>query len=563
MEDPVEFISKPEFRKGGEWPGREFLQNMVRYLYVMILLTILSSRFLVSNTMHTIVSEQKKEIAQMKAIGATNFQVFKSYLITAVLMGGIGSVIGAVLGIFLSHFVLIYIGTPWGFVPGFGVHLPTVLLSIAVGIGVVIGSALPALIISSRQTVREGLESPGITTMFEKGYLERLLLRTTKLPRTVQMGLRNAVRKKGRSAVTVLQVAMSVGVFLGLFAFGHSLINTLERHYDYMEWDIVNWQHGEGDALPENFSVRIEAIDGVSYAEPAFITEFQIKDFKVHVFGMIHNTTTYNYKKAMFAGRWFNQEEEETRANVIVMGQGLAENAELEVGKTITVIHTRGTADFKVIGIVSSFEESGMVAYIPLSTIQNIFDLNDKVIGFFIQTESKNHNDIDRIATKIEDVTKENGYTTNSNILYVREDTDLKQNENTMNLFYWLILLVVFISMIGLLSTLTMNIMDRTKEIGMMRCLGSRSKDIWSMFCSEGIFLSLSGFVIGIPIGYFLGTLIVDMVAGIMGLHIVFAFPLQYIFWGFLVTLFGTMVIIQLPLWRATKILPGDALRYQ
>ena len=108
-----------------------------------------------------------------------------------------------------------------------------------------------------------------------------------------------------------------------------------------------------------------------------------------------------------------------------------------------------------------------------------------------------------------------------------------------------------------------MNIIDRTKEIGMMRCLGSRSKDVWTIFCTEGVFLSLTGFLIGIPFGYIYANLIIDMVADIMALHVTLVFPLQYVFWGFIITLIGTIVIIQGPLWRATRIKPGDALRYE
>jgi putative ABC transport system permease protein len=130
-------------------------------------------------------------------------------------------------------------------------------------------------------------------------------------------------------------------------------------------------------------------------------------------------------------------------------------------------------------------------------------------------------------------------------------------------LFFIVSLLIIFISMIGLMSTLTMNVIDRTKEIGMMRCIGSKSTNIWTMFCIEGLFLSLIGWVIGIPVGYLISYILTEMVADAMKLQIILHFPFQYIAYSFLIALIGTIVIIQAPLLRATKLKPGDALRYQ
>jgi putative ABC transport system permease protein len=559
----IGFGSTPQFRDDNEWPGNENLESIVQFLYFMILITIVSSRFLVSNTMHTIVSEQKKEIAQMKALGATNLQVFRSYFTTALLMGGLGSLVGIIFGVFLTHWVLLYIVRPWGFEPAFSIHLMSVIISTLVGIGVVIGSAMPALLGSMRQTVREGLESPGIASVYQKGALERMLMRTTGLPRTVQMGLRNVVRKKGRSAVTVLQVAMSVGLFLGLFAFGFSLANTITKHHDYLEWDMILWRQGKGPLFNENLTSELEMLEGVESSEPLFTMTAQLMDFEFRIFGTLHNSTMYDSESALRSGRWFNEDEEIQRARVIVLGRALADRAGLELGDSISVMHKNGFDEFKIIGIESTFEMRGTVGHAPITTVQNLTGHDGFALGLYIKTESGVHEDIDRMATLLENELDERGFISTSEVHYVRQERDQEQNRTTMFMFYYLILLVVFISMIGLLSTLTMNILDRTKEIGLMRCLGSSSRDIWAVFCSEGVILSMAGFIIGVPIGFFLADFIRDLVESVMKLHVELTFPLAYVFWAFVITFVGTLLLIQLPLWRATKIKPGDALRYQ
>jgi ABC-type lipoprotein release transport system permease subunit len=123
--------------------------------------------------------------------------------------------------------------------------------------------------------------------------------------------------------------------------------------------------------------------------------------------------------------------------------------------------------------------------------------------------------------------------------------------------------LVVLITMVGLMSTLTTNVIERTKEVGMMRCLGSKSGHIRSVFAVEGLTLSLIGWVAGIPLGFAIGTYINYHIYNLMQLELTYLYPVSYILMSFLLMMGISMVIIQPPLWRATHLRPGDALRYE
>ena len=61
---------------------------------------------------------------------------------------------------------------------------------------------------------------------------------------------------------------------------------------------------------------------------------------------------------------------------------------------------------------------------------------------------------------------------------------------------------VVLIVLIGLMSTLVMNILDRTTEIGMLRCIGARARDIKHVFSAEALFLAAIGWIVGVPLGF-------------------------------------------------------------
>ena len=251
----VAFADLPETRAEGEWIGSESFEQVMSFMLILTFLTLFCSLFLISNTMNTIISEQRKEIAQLKAIGATNSQIFRSYMITSLIMGIIGAVAGSILGIFISYYILITLGQPFGIESSFLIHYPTVAISLLVGLGIVIGASMPALVRSTKVSVLEGLESHGISGKYGKGTFDRLLMRMKGLPRSAQMGLRNAGRKKGRSATTIIQVAMAVGVFLGLVTFGFSLQIAVSGAWGDRSWDIrIISQGGGANQLYENHS---------------------------------------------------------------------------------------------------------------------------------------------------------------------------------------------------------------------------------------------------------------------------------------------------------------------
>jgi ABC-type lipoprotein release transport system permease subunit len=116
--------------------------------------------------------------------------------------------------------------------------------------------------------------------------------------------------------------------------------------------------------------------------------------------------------------------------------------------------------------------------------------------------------------------------------------------------------------MVGLANAITTNVLERTREIGIMRCIGARGRDVRRIFTAEGIALALSGWLVGIPVGYALNRFLVWMVKEVVEVEVPAAFPP----WNVAVALVGTvalaLVVLFLPLRRAVRLRPGDALRY-
>ena len=97
-----------------------------------------------------------------------------------------------------------------------------------------------------RVTVREGMEDHGITTNYGSSRLDSALMKLRGLPSSFQMGLRNMARKKGRSASTILQITLAVGMFLAIASIGHSIQTAVSQEFGNFTCDIITTGSTEG-----------------------------------------------------------------------------------------------------------------------------------------------------------------------------------------------------------------------------------------------------------------------------------------------------------------------------
>jgi putative ABC transport system permease protein len=116
--------------------------------------------------------------------------------------------------------------------------------------------------------------------------------------------------------------------------------------------------------------------------------------------------------------------------------------------------------------------------------------------------------------------------------------------------------------MVGLANAITMSVIERTREIGILRTIGARARDVRRIFAAESAALALTGWLIGVPLGYLLDRLLVWLVRTVVEVEIPFAFPLTYVVIALVGTVLLSLLITLLPIRRAVRYRPGNALRY-
>jgi putative ABC transport system permease protein len=552
------FSNLPGVRAPGDWPGKADTEAFAQLLGVITMLALLSAVVLTSNTMSTLVAEQTREIAVMRAVGARRRQVALVYLRTTLFLGALGALAGAALGILLSSLLASYFASAfWAVDVGFGVDPVVLVVSLLVGLFAPPLAALPAVRRALRVDLREALEASG-SALGGQDAADRALRRVGFLPRTMQIGLRNVGRRKRRSLATAVIVAFAVGNLLAVLAVADAVTESTRSAWgDHLE--DVQVSTGGRALFDQRAEQAIRSTPGVAEVEPVLKNTVALAGREAVVWG-VEQAPLLRYR--LVDGRWFSPAEEQAGERVAVVERNIAQIVGVDVGDRITLATAAGPAGFRVVGIAKNQQEDGTALYVPLTTARSLLGRPTGASAFWIRAESPDQAVVDRTTTLVEDRLAALGYEVASEVTYVAERDEVEANSSLTTTVAVLGFVIVAMSMVGLANAITTNVLERTREIGILRSIGARARDVRRIFTTEGIALGIGGWLLGIPLGYLLTRLLVWLIWEIVEVRIPVVFPPVNVLIALVGTIVLALLVLFLPVRRAVRFRPGDAIRY-
>ena len=560
--DPI--TSVPATRDANHWPGQNSFTSIMKLLYIITILAFASALFLISATMNTLITEQAAEIAILKTLGARRRQIAAIILHTAGLLGTAGAVIGTVLGIVIAYllagdFAVKFVDVRFGF----GVDVPVVVASLLLGPVLAAVASLPALRRALRKPVTETLTG-ATTSGYGRSALDRQLARESLLIRSsgIRMGVRNALRQKGRSIAAIVQVAVAAGLAMSFFALGQSITADIGQTVGKLHFSIAAGEATSAGARPfTSEAIGIAAAtSGVTGVRPVEASSVEYNGQGYAAWGLGPNPL-YSYH--LSAGRWFTAADAGASTPPVVLGPVVARAAGAAVGQTITLTTASGPARVRVIGIDTGQNNGGGTVYFPLATLERLDGTPGTTDSIWISTASSAHSAIDRVNNAVTARLAAAGYPVSTTEIYVVQAQTTSSEASILAIVDVLGLLIVAIMLMGLVSALTMAVFERTREVGVLRCTGARSRQIRRIFSAEALTLALAGWLLGVLIGW----LIYEGLLALIQHDVSLSLPREFGPFGLLGTLAGvvilTLLVIRGPLRRATRIQPGLALRYQ
>jgi putative ABC transport system permease protein len=554
----VTFTNVAEVRAGEPWPGKDVFDNNSTLLSVGALLALISALVLVSNTMTTLVAEQRREIAVMKAIGGGRRQIRRSFLRTAIYLGAAGTVLGIGLGIPFANLALGFIADRFfGAEVQWGVPASTVALSVLVGLGATSVAALPALRRAARTSVSSGLET-GIGTG-RNDVVDRVL-RHLPLPPNARLGLRNVARRRARTLTTSLQITLALGIAVGFLGLGATVAHVTADTWDTLNWDVALSQRSTVP-LDARAGQVMQSTDGVAVASPVLVNTVRVKDQPYEAFGLSGGRTLIDPDIA--AGRWLEAADDAGRRKVVVIGRALAETAHLRVGEKMLTRTAGGPVELRVVGIDRRLVNDARGIYLPLATFRESLHRTD-ANAYWIVARSRNKARIDALATRLQDRLTAAGYPVATQVRHVEKAASIEGSRAIVGVVAVMAVPIVLIGLIGLLNTMTMNVIDRTRDVGILRSIGASSRDVARIFRTEALAMAVVAAAAGVPMGYLIGRFLAWLVTDLFHYGSVpFTFPIRAVAFTVLVTVGLALLIVSGPVRRAVRLQPGTALRYE
>jgi putative ABC transport system permease protein len=508
------------------------------------IISLLLSVFLLISTISTLISEQFPIIGTMKALGGSRGQIMRSYLTTVAIYACIGTLLGIGLGI-LSGSLLTAVLSDWLNLEMGPLNLaPSIfLISALVGLGVPLLAALLPVILGTRITVHQALNGYGLEQNSGQrngaGHLKNVL------PQTIQLGLHSLGRRKARTLMTLSGLAATGIVFLAVLSGLASLSASTDQLASTYHFD--TWATFQQAVPYRQIQQVLATVSGIRRMEPEASASVQTKWGSGILEGLKSETQIYQIN--LVAGHWFTPGE----VSVVVINQHMAELAGLHVGSTLEVRNALYSANWQIIGIVQDNNgiAPGTVGSI-LTSLEQVNTFNrlapDMTNQVRIQASDTRSGAIDGLATRVDNAlsrlnTQETTQTAQQAIAGMRSEQGL-----IAVLLFIAVAIVALVGAMSLFNTLAMGILERQREIGILRSMGARDSKIIAVFWSEGTALGLLAWLVALLLGLPAAYGFVQLLSSLLA-------PLPFTF-----SLFNALIMLLMILLIATLASIGPAL---
>lgn len=582
-------------------------------------LALFMGGFIIFNTFRTVVTERRRDIGMLRALGATRRTIIGAILTEGFLQGLLGSVIGLLLGYLMAMVVLKVAQGPLSSFVNIKLGLPViepglVIISILLGVGVTLLAGLLPAWNASKVTPLEALRPTVTEVEFKRQtgrgfWLGAVILLSTVLAilsrqaalilpggilflvglvlvapglirpfaslfgrvvalATVRQGIggmaqSNLTRQPSRVAVTASTSLLALAVIVAAGGIVTSMKGTildmvqdsLGSDYVFVPPSVGLWGSNVG-ASPQ-LAKDLRSVAGVETVSTLRFTSSQANGQMVSVLG-IQPDDFQKVSGLVFTEGNLSAYQDIASERALIANSVFMISMGLTVGDTVELMTSDGQVQYRIVAIASDLLNAKInTVYISQANLQTDFGSTEDV---FIQADLQAGADREAAGAQIKALGENYPqFKVISGADYYT--TLLAQFEAAFSAMYFLFAILALPSLIAMLNTLTISVIERRREIGLIRAVGGTRRQIRNMVVAESLILAAIGASFGIVGGIYLGYVLVTAIEIIFPMG--YSFPVSGILAASVIgLLFGVLAAV-IPARQAARLEIIQALRYE
>jgi putative ABC transport system permease protein len=601
--------------------GRESMASTEQGLASLSVSSLVAGAFVILNAFLMNLGERRRQLAILRGLGATRRQVTRLLLREALLLGIAGTLLGIPVGLALSFALRAVLAQLLAVtLPALRLNAEPFLMALALGPGMALaatyfparragqrsplqdllqkkadraetirmwpaytGVVILALVVLFAIGIKTGWLPARVVTHLQAPTLAAFLVGCVLIVPLFQMpltrlaavllrplfggvgglALRQLSRHRTRTALTAGVLMVAVVFAIG---FGQSLMNNMRHLNDWFEKIIIadffirgTWPDPTVNIttapVSESLIPEVAAMEGVADVDYVNFIPARVNDQTAVV-------VAWSFTKEKPLTLALEEGDADTvrrglKQGDVVLGTAVGHRLGVGIGDTVSLDTRQGSTKLNVIGTASEYTGGGMALYMDWHVAQKLFEIN----GVHAILVNANKGAKDNLKAALTSFCDQRGLLLQSNDEVHR--TLGKQLEGFLG-FLWVLLSLVFVvASLGVVNTLTMNVLEQTREFGVLRAIGMKRMQVAKLIVTQALALGVISLLPGVLAGIMLAYLVNLVTYPLIGHPVPFELSPWHIGGCFLIALTIAVAAALLPARRAARLQVVEALQYE
>ena len=573
-------VIRLRFSETHEHPLADTINAVLGILMALGILIVFLSSSLIANTLNALLNQHLRYIGIIKLVGGQRRQVFFMYLILIVAFSILALLLAVPLGGQGAYGLASFMAAELNFnLLGYRIVPSALVMQILVGLLIPVIAGFVPVINGSRITVMRAL-SGGLAEgevqvkagekrlpwfdWIQVKTMRILAKRGVHIPRPLVISLRNTFRRKNRLALTLFTLTMGGAIFIAVFNVRATLHDYIGQIGKYFVAD-VSVDFDRPYRLTE-IEQKVREVGGVQRVEGwQFLSgelldeELQVLE-NINVFGPPADSELI--EPILVAGRWIDAED----VRKLAVSEGIYKYYPgIKEGDTVNLKIDGREEVWEIVGIFKFVDREGVLAYAPYEYVSRMNHLVNRAYSFRLVTERHDRPYQDAKAEELDKYFRDLGFK-----IRIAEagraslDSAVESLDILVVFLLIMAILTAIVGSMGLTGTMGMNVLERTREIGIMRAIGADDRAVMRTVIAEGVFIGMISFglavILSIPFTHLLST-IVSLAVFQTPIDVVFTYT-GYAIWLGLVLVLSALASI-LPARNAARLTIREVLAYE